>query len=128
MAFVTGVNWLNSNGEKYSIAHFVSQAASGIGRETAFSFAEMGASAVVFVDINEDGVKEASEKSKTLATNSKYETLAISIDITDKVAVERAVTTAVQKFARIDYAVNSAGVCDLDQSAVFEVSTLTRYL
>lgn len=67
-------------------------------------------SAIVFVDINEAGAKKAAEKSKTIATNTEYKTLALGVDVTNKAAVEHAVSTAVKQFNRIDYGVNSAGV------------------
>ncbi|TGO17427.1 hypothetical protein BTUL_0017g00070 [Botrytis tulipae] len=54
----------------------ITGAGSGIGKETAFTFAEPGASAIVFADIDEAKIKEAVEESKKLATDAKYQALA----------------------------------------------------
>ena len=40
------------------------KAASGIGKETGFSFAEAGVQAVFFADLNEEGARQAVDESK----------------------------------------------------------------
>ncbi len=85
------------------------QAASGIGRETGFTFAAAGARAVVFADINEAGAHEAAAQSKALATNSQYTALAVTVDVADATSVQNMVDTTVRALGRIDYSVNSAG-------------------
>lgn len=86
------------------------QAASGIGRETAYSFAEAGASGIVFADINKDGAQEAAEKSKKFAANANYCAIAVEVDVTDPASVQAMVEATVKEFGKIDYNVNSAGV------------------
>lgn len=86
--------------------------ASGIGRETAYSFAEAGASAIIFADINLAGAQESAEHSKTFATNTDYRTLVIRVDVTDHESVKAMVEVAVKEFGRIDYSINSAGVSE----------------
>ncbi|KAI0893973.1 oxidoreductase [Annulohypoxylon nitens] len=84
-------------------------AASGIGLETAFLFAERGARAVVFADIVFSAASEASEKSKSIATATDYQTLAIAVDVRDRASVKSMVEEVKKRFGRLDYAVNSAG-------------------
>ncbi|XDG07554.1 hypothetical protein ABKA04_007169 [Annulohypoxylon sp. FPYF3050] len=84
-------------------------AASGIGLETAFLFAERGARAVVFADIAFSAASEASEKSKSIATATDYQTLAIAVDVRDRASVKSMVEEVKKRFGRLDYAVNSAG-------------------
>lgn len=86
------------------------QAASGIGRETAYSFAEAGASGIVFADLNKSGAQEAADKSKKFAAHPNYRTLVVEVDVTDPAGVQAVVDAAVKEFGRIDYSVNSAGV------------------
>jgi len=88
----------------------INGAASGIGQNAGFSFAESGARGVIFADINEKGAQDAAEKSKEFATNPEYRTLVIHVDVADAVSVQAMVDAAVKEFGRIDYNVNSAGI------------------
>ncbi|KAI1745443.1 NAD(P)-binding protein [Xylaria scruposa] len=88
----------------------ITGAASGIGRETAFAFAEAGVTGVAFADLNEQGAQAAAEESKTYATNGDYRCIAIHVNICDEDSVQKMVDTAVKEFGRIDYCVNSAGI------------------
>ncbi|KAM3074726.1 hypothetical protein ACMFMG_008146 [Clarireedia jacksonii] len=93
-------------------------AASGIGKETGLTFAEAGASAIVFADIDEAKIKDAAEESKRLATVAGYQALAIKVDVTNAESVQFLFDTAVKAFGRVDYCVNSAGVENCDQTAL----------
>lgn len=86
------------------------QAASGIGKETGFSFAEAGAKGVIFADINEDGARTAAEESKKFAKEASFKAIAVRVDVRDEASVDNMVQIAVKEFGRIDYSVNSAGV------------------
>jgi len=88
----------------------VTGAASGIGRDAAFSFAESGAKSIVFADIDEKGAQESMEASKKYASNPEYHAIAVHVDITKEASVQHMVDTAIQEFSRIDYFVNSAGI------------------
>ncbi|KAI8957751.1 oxidoreductase [Daldinia sp. FL1419] len=85
-------------------------AGSGIGLETALTFAERGAQVVVFADLNFPAASEASEKSKSIATAANYRTLAIAVDVRDRTSVKAMVDTVKNQFSRIDYAINTAGI------------------
>ncbi|KAI0887014.1 oxidoreductase [Annulohypoxylon maeteangense] len=84
-------------------------AGSGIGLETALLFAERGAKAVVFADQAFGAASEASEKSKSIATATDYQTMAIAVDVRDRASVKSMVEEVMKQFGRLDYAVNSAG-------------------
>ncbi|KAI1424865.1 oxidoreductase [Xylaria sp. FL1777] len=85
-------------------------AGSGIGQESALTFAERGARVVVFADQDLDAAKAASEQSKDIATADGYETLAIHVDVRDRLSVRNMIEEVKKRFGRLDYAVNSAGV------------------
>ncbi|CAJ2511352.1 Uu.00g069770.m01.CDS01 [Anthostomella pinea] len=85
-------------------------AGSGIGLETALTFAERGARAVVFADQASDTASTGSAKSKSVVTSKDNETLAIAVDVRDRASVAAIVAEVKKRFGRLDYAVNSAGV------------------
>lgn len=86
------------------------KAASGIGKETAFSFAQAGASAIAFADINEEGAQESATASRKFATNPEYKVLVVKVDVVDPASVQSMVDVTIKELGRIDYSVNSAGV------------------
>lgn len=92
------------------------QAAAGIGKETAFAFAEAGVKGVAFADLNEQGAQDAAVESLKYNTNADYQSLVIKVDMADEAAVQNMVDHVVKEFGRIDYAVNSAGVSGLQSS------------
>lgn len=83
----------------------VTGAASGLGFATAQLFAEVGAS-VVLADWDEQAVKAAAGK----LTTQGHTTLAISCDVSDDAQVEAMINQTVEKFGRLDFAYNNAGV------------------
>ncbi|KAI9672164.1 MAG: hypothetical protein M1831_001977 [Alyxoria varia] len=83
---------------------------SGIGRETGFSFAQNGASTVVFADINNAKAYATAEESKKFATNEDYMPVSKFVDVTDEDSVKKLVQQVVQEWVKIDYFVNSAGI------------------
>ena len=83
---------------------------SGIGRETAISFAVEGVASVTVADINLAAAEKVAEECQKLATNKSFVALAIQVDICDAKSVEQMVKRTVAEFGRIDYSVNSAGV------------------
>ncbi|KAI1246417.1 putative secondary metabolism biosynthetic enzyme [Eutypa lata] len=85
-------------------------AGSGIGLETALTFAERGSRAVVFADQALDAALAASEKSKSIATAKDYQTIAIMVDVRDRTSVKAMAAEIKEQFGRLDYAVNSAGI------------------
>ena len=88
------------------------QSASGIGRETAFTVAEAGVAGIIFADIKEAEAEDAARRSKELAAHPDYRAFAAKVDVTNTASVQSMVDFAVEKFGRIDYCINSAGVSE----------------
>lgn len=77
---------------------------SGIGRATAAAFAANGARVVI---ADRDG--DAAAETVALCGGEEI-ALAVATDVSDPVAVEAMVAVAVERFGRLDYAHNNAGV------------------
>ncbi|KAH8427712.1 SDR family NAD(P)-dependent oxidoreductase [Aspergillus melleus] len=82
----------------------------GIGQQAAFSLAEAGAKVVVFADINEETAKESAEESKKYASNKDYTATTFTVNVSDPKGVQEMVDFVVEKFGRLDYCVNGAGI------------------
>jgi len=83
----------------------VTGAASGIGRATAELFAVHGTS-VVIADRDTDGAEETLEQIK-----KKGETgLALEVDVSDEAQIKMMVAKTIERFGRLDYACNNAGI------------------
>jgi 3-oxoacyl-[acyl-carrier protein] reductase len=82
----------------------ITGAASGIGRATALIFAREGAN-VVCADIDEAGVKETAAQVNAIGSQS----LALTIDVTKRAAVNDMVELALNGFGRVHFLFNSAG-------------------
>ena len=83
----------------------VTGAGSGIGRASAQIFAREGARVVV-VDLNEAGAKETVE----LIEGAGGEALALAVDVADEAQVESMIAATVDRFGRLDAAMNNAGI------------------
>ena len=66
---------------------------------------------MVFADLNEAAAEAAVQESRQYATNPTYGAIAVQVDVSDPDSVDRLVLRTVAEFGRIDYSVNSAGVC-----------------
>ncbi|WP_285655711.1 SDR family NAD(P)-dependent oxidoreductase [Allomuricauda sp. NBRC 101325] len=78
---------------------------SGIGKSTALSFATEGGKVVV-CDIN----GEKAQETKNEILNNGGDAIAITLDISDHEAVQKAVQQTVETYGRLDCAANIAGV------------------
>ncbi|KAL5401959.1 hypothetical protein PMIN03_011085 [Paraphaeosphaeria minitans] len=107
---------------KLSGIALVTGAASGIGKDTAFAFAEAGALRVVFADRNEAGAKDAAQASKAHASNPVYSAVAVHVDVTDVSSVQKMVDVALEGEGRIDHFVHSAGVGSESFSLISDAS------
>ena len=83
----------------------VTGAGSGSGRASAQIFAREGAR-VVAVDLNEAGAQETARSIESAGG----EALALGVDVSDEAQVEAMVALAVERFGRLDAAMNNAGV------------------
>ncbi|THZ12443.1 NAD(P)-binding protein [Aureobasidium pullulans] len=86
----------------------ITGASSGIGKATATSFAQEGCTRVVLADISEASLTTTQESLTKSYPDTQF--LAIPTDISSPEAVRNLFRKAVEKFGRIDYAVNCAGV------------------
>jgi NAD(P)-dependent dehydrogenase (short-subunit alcohol dehydrogenase family) len=82
----------------------------GIGRATALGFAAAGVRGLVLSARNDAKLEETAAKAKELATNSGFETLVVVGDISQEDDIVNVIKKAAEKFGKIDYAVNNAGV------------------
>lgn len=83
----------------------VTGAASGIGRETALRFAELGA-AVVVADVDPEGGQDTVDQAQASGVDGLF----VRCDVSDPQDVARLVQQAVSRFDRLDFAVNNAGI------------------
>ncbi|KAL3430353.1 hypothetical protein BDV09DRAFT_199746 [Aspergillus tetrazonus] len=89
-------------------AGFITGAASGIGRATAYSFARHGVTQLALADIN---LSAAQATAKDLESDFPgIEVLPLNIDVAKEASISKAVADVVRQFGRIDYAVNNAGI------------------
>ncbi|MCY3709602.1 MAG: glucose 1-dehydrogenase [Caldilineaceae bacterium] len=83
----------------------VTGGASGIGRETARRFAELGAS-VVIADVDAGGGSDAAAEVR----NCGAEGLFVRCDVSDPLQVARLFDESASRFDRLDAAINNAGI------------------
>src|SRR5439155_21879487 len=83
----------------------VTGAGSGIGRETAFAFADAGAR-VLAADID----REAAEKTAAACGERGVESVAYELDVADRIAVARLADVVHPEHGPLDILVNNAGV------------------
>lgn len=86
----------------------ITGAGSGIGRATALIFAREGAN-VVCADIDEAGVTATAAKVTAQYEDSGAKSLALTIDVTKRAAVNDMIELAVGEFGGVQFLFNSAG-------------------
>jgi NAD(P)-dependent dehydrogenase (short-subunit alcohol dehydrogenase family) len=91
----------------------VTGAGSGIGRSSALAFAREGANVIVS-DINVQGGEETVQTIQ----ESKGKAHFFQCDVSQSDQVEKLIKTTIDKFGRLDYAVNNAGVSMRPSSTV----------
>ena len=84
----------------------VTGAASGIGRATALAFAQAGVK-VVLADIS---VEVGEGVTAEIKRQTEVQTSFVKCDVSKSADVERMVRHAIERFGRIDYAFNNAGI------------------
>ncbi len=84
---------------------FVTGATSGIGRATALAFGREGASVVV-ADVATDG----NQQTARMIEQAGGQSLAVSCDVIRADDIKAALDAAVERFGRLDIAVNNAGI------------------
>src|SRR6188472_1094362 len=84
---------------------FVTGAGSGIGRASALAFARQGASVVV-ADISEESARDTTRMVEELGRHA----LAVRCDVKLNDDVQHALRATIDRFGRLDFAFNNAGV------------------
>lgn len=84
---------------------FVTGAANGIGQATALAFAQEGADVAV-VDLSEDGAKVTAR----MIEEHGVRALPIKCDVSNPGDVQAALAATIDKFGRLDFAFNNAGI------------------
>jgi len=87
-------------------AALVTGASSGIGRVTAQMFAREGARVIVAADFNIKGGEETVKMIKEAGGEASF----VKCDVTRSADVDAMVNAAVNKYGRLDYAFNNAGI------------------
>jgi len=77
----------------------------GIGRETCLRFAKEGAK-IFAADINEAAAKSVAEEITTLGGEAEYS----AVNVMDKSSAQNMVKACIDKFGRLDFLINNAGV------------------
>ncbi|MCR9289020.1 MAG: glucose 1-dehydrogenase [Bacteroidetes bacterium] len=78
---------------------------SGLGKDAAIAFAKLGASVVVS-DVNVKGGEEVVEEIKKLGGESIF----VKADVSKKEEVQNLIKNTIQKYSKLDIAVNNAGI------------------
>ncbi|HEX7908639.1 MAG TPA: glucose 1-dehydrogenase [Paraburkholderia sp.] len=84
---------------------FVTGAANGIGLTTALAFAQEGADVVV-VDLSEEGAKATARMIEERGVRA----LPVKCDVSKSEDVQAALAATIEKFGRLDFAFNNAGI------------------
>jgi NAD(P)-dependent dehydrogenase (short-subunit alcohol dehydrogenase family) len=83
----------------------ITGAGSGLGKDAAITFAQLGAS-VVISDINENGGNEVVE----IIKKEGGEAFFIKADVSNKADVQNLVKGTIDKYSKLDIAINNAGI------------------
>lgn len=102
----------------------VTGSASGLGKRMAEVFAEHGANLVI-ADLNLDAAKAVASE---IEVNSKKETLAIAMDVTNEEQVNEGINKTINKFGKIDILVSNAGIQTISPIQEFEFEKWKRLL
>jgi NAD(P)-dependent dehydrogenase (short-subunit alcohol dehydrogenase family) len=102
----------------------VTGAGSGIGAAMARRFAEEGAKVVVG-DLNEDAARKVADEIEKAGGTAA----AVRQDVSDPQAIEKSVEFALEKFGRLDVAVNNAGISgDLKPTADYSLDAWDKVI
>ncbi|EXJ90143.1 hypothetical protein A1O3_03212 [Capronia epimyces CBS 606.96] len=98
----------------------VTGAASGIGRATALLYAAEGCKRIVIADFNTSLLQET--KKEIEQSRPGVDVLAVSVDVRSEASVQKMVDQAIERFARIDYCANVAGIIRFGDTSVLPLS------
>ncbi|KAF9886175.1 hypothetical protein FE257_012001 [Aspergillus nanangensis] len=90
---------------------FITGGGSGIGKRTAFTFAQNGLQGLALLDVNKESLNQT--KTELKAQYPSVEVEVFSVNITREEDVATAVRATVEKFGRIDILVHGAGIVQI---------------
>ncbi|KAL4738627.1 hypothetical protein BDV11DRAFT_205808 [Aspergillus similis] len=96
----------------------IAGAASWIGKETAFAFAEAGVKGIILADLNEPDTSTANQY-RSHAADTNVVVVPIILDVSNEASVAEMVRSAISTFGRIDYCVHAARAADVEM-AIFD--------
>ncbi|EXJ77936.1 hypothetical protein A1O3_09095 [Capronia epimyces CBS 606.96] len=85
---------------------FITGAASGIGRQTAVLFSQLGARGLILCDVNGSGLDET--QALIAQANAATSVRVQVVDVTDEAGIRAIIRAGAAEFGRLDYAVNCA--------------------
>ncbi|WRT66380.1 uncharacterized protein IL334_003335 [Kwoniella shivajii] len=100
---------------------------SGIGAATAKAFIAKGVKSIALVDIKQDTL-DVTAKSLQEQSDAGVVILTIQCDVTDENQVKEAIQKTTEKFGRIDYAVNSAGITNKSKVGEYQTGDWDRVI
>ncbi|KAF5027099.1 hypothetical protein F66182_811 [Fusarium sp. NRRL 66182] len=86
----------------------ITGAASGIGQTTAFSFAREGCRRLVLADRDTARLEETQKALSKISQD--IQAISVPTDISQEKDIEKLYNTTINKFGRVDYVVNAAGI------------------
>lgn len=78
--------------------------------------------------MNSETATASAEESKQYATNPEYQSTNFTVNVTDQDGVQAMVDFVVEKFGRLDYAVNAAGVSIYSHRQKYKFLLITRLI
>ncbi|TKA64007.1 hypothetical protein B0A55_09407 [Friedmanniomyces simplex] len=107
-------------------AAFITGAGSGIGQYTAYAFAKYGVRQLALCDIRSDSLEQT--RAELQARHPGIEILNIEMDASKEDSIDSAVEQTVQKFSRLDIAVNNAGIGHQDPTDQLPLDTWRKVM
>lgn len=112
VALITGAGGTGKRGALFIIKDYsltsCFHSCIGIGAAVARSFARSGCSRLIITDLNKETLSQT--RDAILSINREAQVLAEPGDISDQTFVESLMVQTVERFQRLDYAVNCAGI------------------
>lgn len=104
---------------------FVSGAANGIGRATAFAYAKAGVDGLYLIDVNREALETVKTELLAATKTPGFRVEIEVVNVTNEVQVEKMAENFVKAFGRMDYAANIAGISEKIITPLADTATET---